>query len=215
MTCPPVRFDLECQACKATGIPNRVRGGGETARPPTRRILSNLTGDLPAPDSAPSVTFPVSDVSPADTLLDEVRYRDAVETLLGGPVESCPSRLHTTLVPCRYHPFVHAVHLAFDGHRPLALSPDHIWLLVCQGFAAHVNANADALRKRLVSFEGKQRITVRRDGFVKGAMENSSANVFPEFVEKLRAYLGDTADLLGSGIAPPPATGPKTGSRRG
>jgi hypothetical protein len=125
-----------------------------------------------------------------------VGYRDAVETLLGSPVESCSSRLHTTLVPCRYHPFVRAVHLAFDGHRSLALSPDHVWLLVCQGFAAHVNANAAALRKRLVSFEGKQKITVWREHFVKGAMENPWEDVFPEFVEKLRAYLGDTADML-------------------
>src|SRR4051812_5316261 len=173
--------------------PERRRREDETA---DARTLSNLTGDLRAPDAVPSVTFAVSDVPPADTSLDEVGYQDAVETLLGGRIESCPSRLHTALVPCRYHPFVHAVHLAFDGHRRLAVSPDHAWLLVCQGLAHHVNANAEALRRRFVSFGGKQKITVRREHFVKGAMENPWEDVFPEFVEKLRAYLGGTADLL-------------------
>src|SRR4051812_17009138 len=132
-------------------------------------ILAKLTGDLPAPEATPSTTFAVSDVPPAETSLDEVAYRDAVEMLLGGRIEACPSRLHTSLVPCRYHPFVHAVHLAFDGHRRLPISPDHVWVLVCQGFAAHVNANAEALRRRFVSFEGKQKITVWREHFVKGA----------------------------------------------
>ncbi|HEY2585505.1 MAG TPA: DUF4419 domain-containing protein, partial [Tepidisphaeraceae bacterium] len=173
--------------------PNRRRQRDETADP---EVLAKLTGDLAAPGAAPATTFAVCNVPAAEPWLDEVPYRTAVETLVGGPIESCPSRLHTTLVPAEYHAFVHAVHLAFHGHHRLAISPDHIWLLICQGFAAHVNANAERLRHKLVSFEGKQRIDVVREDFVKGAMENPWEEVFPEFVEKLRDYLGDTADLL-------------------
>src|SRR5215467_10289052 len=32
------------------------------------------------------------------------------------------------------HPLADAVHLAFSGHRPLRLTPDHIWLTIAQGF---------------------------------------------------------------------------------
>ncbi|HEX8913100.1 MAG TPA: DUF4419 domain-containing protein [Humisphaera sp.] len=146
--------------------------------------------------SRPGVTFRVADVTPAAAPLAEVPYREAVETALGTPVESCPSRLHTKLVPAFYNPFVHAAHLAFDGHRPLAIAPDHVWLLVCQGFAAHVNANAEALRHKVVDFAGKRRIEVRRDEFVKGSMENPWEDVFAEFADKLREHVGPVAETF-------------------
>ena len=160
------------------------------------RLLSKLTGEMPPPDAGPSTTFVVADVEVTHTSLDEVPYREAVETLLGGPVESCSARLTKSLVATRFHPFVMALHHAFDGHRPLAISPDHIWLLICQGFAAHVNANAEGLRHRVVSFAGKQRIEVRRHEFVKGAMENPWEEVLPEFVQKIGEHVGPAADLL-------------------
>jgi hypothetical protein len=147
--------------------------------------------------TATGTTFAVADVAPAATSLDEVPYREAVQTAIGkGQIESCPSRLCKTLVPCEYNPFIACVQRAFNDHRPLLMSPDHIWLLICQGFANHLNANAEKLRSRLVSFEGKEKIAVRRDDFVKGAMENPWEAVFPEFATKLRAYIGSTADLL-------------------
>ena len=43
-----------------------------------------------------------------------------------------------------------------------------IWLLLLQGLASHVNANAKALRKKFVAHEGKLVLNVRRDGFRKG-----------------------------------------------
>jgi hypothetical protein len=40
--------------------------------------------------------------------------------------------------------------LAYAGHRPVALSPDMIWLMICQGVAHHINANAEQLRPQFV-----------------------------------------------------------------
>jgi hypothetical protein len=58
------------------------------------------------------------------------------------------------------HPLLQAIHLAFSQHRPLILSPDGIWLAIVQGFGHHVHENAEALRDRVVSHEGKKDLVV-------------------------------------------------------
>jgi len=59
----------------------------------------------------------------------------------------------------RCHPLIDAVHLAFAQHRPLTISPDHIWLAIAQGFSHHVTANAEKLRHRLVRHEGSRELS--------------------------------------------------------
>ncbi len=49
---------------------------------------------------------------------------------------------------------------AYAEHRPLVLSPDDVWLCISQGFAQHVNQNAEALRDKLVFHEGKITLSV-------------------------------------------------------
>jgi hypothetical protein len=112
-------------------------------------------------------------------------------------VEAC-SRYHGRLVEgVEYHPVIAAIGLAFNDHRPLVLSPDCVWLLVAQGLANHVNANAEELRSRFVSHSGKFTLSVRRDDFIKGSPENPWPEVFSEFSERLREHLGaETHDLL-------------------
>ena len=58
------------------------------------------------------------------------------------------------------HPLAGAVHLAFSEHRPLRLTPDHIWLTIAQGFAHHVNNNSEVLRSRLIGFQDKMVLQV-------------------------------------------------------
>src|SRR5207253_7510188 len=81
--------------------------------------------------------------------------------------------------------------------RPLVLSPDILWLLVAQGFANHVNANAEELRPQLVKHSGKAVIAVRRDDFIKGSPENPWPEVFEEFSGQIRDHVGQaTHELL-------------------
>lgn len=49
---------------------------------------------------------------------------------------------------------------AYAEHRPLVISPDDVWLCISQGFAQHVNLNAEALRDKLVCHEGKITLSV-------------------------------------------------------
>jgi hypothetical protein len=137
--------------------------------------------DVAAKSASVAVVFAVSPVAPATSPLAEMPYWAAIESLLVKPpswrpqesqqsaelprrsLEAC-SRYHGQLVSRVYfHPIIAAIHRAFQDHRPMVLSPDMLWLMVTQGFANHVNANAEKLRNRLVRHSGIAKIAVRRD----------------------------------------------------
>ena len=102
--------------------------------------------------------------------------------------------------------FVETVHIAYANHYPLEISPDDIWLCIAQGFAAHVNANAEKLRHFFVKHEGKEELSVRRDEFEKGSPNNMWPDVFSNFSAQIRSHIGnETHDLL---IANFTTTGP-------
>jgi hypothetical protein len=112
------------------------------------------------------------------------------------PIEAC-SRYHGRLVAdVLAHPLIVSLHRAFKQHRPICLSPDMVWLLLCQGVAHHVNAHAEALRSRFVQHQGKARIEVRRDDFIKGSPENPWGEVIGEFSARVQEHIGPTHDLF-------------------
>lgn len=49
---------------------------------------------------------------------------------------------------------------AFAEHRPVVISPDVIWVLICQGFSHHINQNPELFRNRFVDHKGKEEIIV-------------------------------------------------------
>jgi hypothetical protein len=65
-----------------------------------------------------------------------------------------------------------------------------IWLLVAQGTAAHVNANAERLRPRFVSHAGRRELYVERADFVLGSPENPWPEAFADFSALLAAQVG-------------------------
>ena len=48
----------------------------------------------------------------------------------------------------------------YENHLPIRLTPDIIWLLIVQGFAQHINFNAEYLRQKFVNFEKKKKLEV-------------------------------------------------------
>ena len=92
--------------------------------------------------------------------------------------------------------FVDTVSCAFKCHYNLALTPDDIWITLAQGFANHINANAEKFRDRFVSFDGKQTLKVERNGFIKGDPNNDWQGVFAEFSDKISNYVGKNRDLI-------------------
>jgi len=65
------------------------------------------------------------------------------------------------------------------------------WICITQGFAIHVNQNAERLRKTFVAHEGKKEIMVRRDNFVKGDPNNNWEDVFDEFSTSIKSHIGE------------------------
>ncbi len=169
--------------------------------------------------------FAVSSVSTATEPLDEVPYKDAVEALLNPGIAKhereilgrvCPAALRDTpgneqpiakveacsqyhsrlLADVVYHPVMAAVHEAFMDHRPLRLSPDMIWLMIVQGVANHINAQAELLRPRFVKHEGQLQIEIRRDDFYKGSPENAWPEVFAQFASAIASHVGPACELF-------------------
>jgi hypothetical protein len=65
------------------------------------------------------------------------------------------------------------------------------WLMIAQGFAQHVNLNAETMRHQFVEHEGKKEIKVRRDDFCKGSPENPWDESFAVFSERIKEHIGD------------------------
>ncbi|RLB53113.1 MAG: hypothetical protein DRJ42_12880 [Deltaproteobacteria bacterium] len=94
-----------------------------------------------------------------------------------------------------YHPFVASALCAFDAHRPLSLSPDHVWVLLVQGLSEHIRQDPESVRGRFVQHAGKLKIEVRRDDFSPGGA-NPWEEVIGAFSEKVREHIGKRHDLL-------------------
>jgi hypothetical protein len=101
--------------------------------------------------------------SKSSAALDYEEYIPPIRILRKGVSLSDPPSFPKAWTDKRtfFHPVIDAVHLAFSDHRPLVLSPDAIWLTIVQGFAHHLQENAEAFRGRIVSHHGKKELRVQ------------------------------------------------------
>jgi Domain of unknown function (DUF4419) len=83
--------------------------------------------------------------------------------------------------------FLAAAMMAFAQHLPLALMPDHLWTLIVQGFARHVDQHAEKLRGTFVAHEGKKTIEIREDRMVRGQTDSQQWEewIFPQFSQAI------------------------------
>jgi hypothetical protein len=152
----------------------------------------------------------VQEVSPVDwatSPLKEISSKKAVEQLLGGPVEGCSDyskpvvgRPKSGRARGLLHPFVGALHCAYQDHRPLVLSPDMFWLLITQGLAQHINKYAERYRARFGQGKEKRAIKVINGTFFKGSLENPWEDVFGDFSRQIKRHIGaeNHANLIAS-----------------
>ncbi len=139
-------------------------------------------------------TFKVCKVKKADQPLPEISTQKAMlhlasnkeETLYGDPKASpdpkllCSSTGEGNMIPSESNAFAQAAYLAYAQHRPLVISPDMIWLMITQGFALHVEENAEELRSIFVDHEGQINLDVARGSY----QPNSRVwweGIFPDF----------------------------------
>jgi hypothetical protein len=84
------------------------------------------------------------------------------------------------------HHLIQAVHTSFSQHRPLALSPDNIWLVIAQGLGHHVAQNANALRHLLVRHEGRRELYAE--------VNNLSLASFEDAITAFSSQIRDATD---------------------
>ena len=148
------------------------------------------------------ITFTVNDVATGEKTLPPATMEFIIKHRCGGikpeacspfPRKAVTEKCNTEHVsPVNINNgLIAALHLCWSNHYPLVLTPDIIWLAIAQGFAHHVNANAEKLRDRFVEHEGKKTLTVTRSDLVKGSPQNPWPAVFDEFSEQIRRNVGD------------------------
>ncbi|WP_338769061.1 DUF4419 domain-containing protein [Bernardetia sp. ABR2-2B] len=111
-----------------------------------------------------SITFEVEQLKRAKKPLKEISFEQiskqfSEETIIG-------SADGKEFVSFGTHSFLKGMQVAYAEHRPFILSPDMIWLLICQGFSKHVEVNAEKLRHLFVDFEGKKELVIENDNLL-------------------------------------------------
>ena len=94
------------------------------------------------------------------------------------------------------NPFFNGMIDAFADHRPVVLTPDVIWFLICQGFAHYVNDNPEELRHLFVDHEGKIDLIVQsgKDLLTEDADWEGIVNCFADQIRENTK--GDIADIM-------------------
>jgi hypothetical protein len=134
------------------------------------------------------------EVKLANKPLPEVTYVKAIETRIGSEFEACELNLRNELfVETEIHPFVASLYVAYSDHRRISISPDMIWLLICQGFSTHVNNNPEKLRSKFVAFNDRKKLVVNTQSisneFKKGSIKSPWPLAFPVMADSISKYV--------------------------
>lgn len=116
--------------------------------------------------------------------LATISYAESIRASMG-KVEGYPVSQARMIRPY-FHPFLLMLHLGFASHRPVSISPDAVWLMICSGFAIHAEVRGEDLQRKLFpqGRDGKVTIEVRRDDFKKNS-NNDWEGVFGEFTSRM------------------------------
>jgi hypothetical protein len=165
------------------------------------------------------ITFSIENLSKPEKLLFEQSSKSIYEKLIASDVDLAPyriqkdsinfpynivaqSELPDSLVTFGYHSFFNGMYQAYADHRPFVLSPDMIWLLISQGFARHVNANAEDLRHYFADFSGKLSLIVDTDKITLENPDSPWEDIFPEFKKQMALHTGnDLMELLSANFS--------------
>lgn len=135
------------------------------------------------------VVIQVCDVAKPLLLLKSRPAADVMRIGSGDEVEAhSPVEGQEWIIPMesQWHPFLEAAHRAFVDHRPLALSPDMVWQLVCQMAAGEIIKSPETYRSVFADHQhGSRTLEVRRDHFILADKGNNWPGVFAELEKKV------------------------------
>lgn len=110
------------------------------------------------------VLFKVNDVDIADTILKADTAKRVFEIKIGKEILFFPEeQANLGLVNCPNNGLIQTIQECYDNHRPLILTPDIIWLAICQGVSIHINENYDSLKNIIFTENKPEQIIIRND----------------------------------------------------
>jgi len=123
------------------------------------RMLLNTEFEKPE-----GISFKVDEVELADSLLKVDSIKNVFENKVGKKIIFFPEEQsdHKT-VPCANNGLIQTLQECYDNHRPLVLTPDVIWLTICQGVSIHLNEHYDSLKNVIFTDNKPNEIVVRND----------------------------------------------------
>lgn len=123
-------------------------------------VFVNACVSVFAQQSKTVLQFNVSDVKMAQHFLKTDSAAKVVETKLGYRLLFMPPAHRLQCIVYRpNNNFIQTIQECYDEHRPLQLSPDAVWLLICQGVSIHINKHIDSLRP--IIFKSQQKVELR------------------------------------------------------
>lgn len=109
-------------------------------------------------------SFVVSDVEIANSFLKVDSAQYVFENKIGKEILFFPKE-HSGLeiVSCPNNGLIQTIQECYDNHRPLILTPDIIWLTICQGVSIHINEHYDSLKNVIFVKNKPDKLVIRND----------------------------------------------------
>ena len=165
-------------------------------------VLGLLTDGLVAQNTG--VTFHVEDLEPIERTFPRSSSYNIANTVVryngsdyrNGVIKS--SIDGDSLIFFGTNSFYKGLINAYASHRAVILSPDVIWLLISQGFAAHVNLNSDELRDKIVYHQGKKTLEVKSNqDLIYNTDKVDWKYIFSDFEKQIRSNTkNQIADII-------------------
>jgi len=121
---------------------------------------------------------------PAHTFLANL----PIKNIERSSIEDQASFLPLHPLQAKANQFLLMLQKAFTEHKAIELSPDHFWLLICQGFAEHIKLNATDFQELIVGTDEKRALKVQRDDFMLNG-DNPWEEVIPEFTDLIAKHI--------------------------
>lgn len=134
-----------------------------------------------------SLTFKVEELSKPQEFLKETNIGTFVSCFTNKLVDK--GTLPDQFVNYGSHSFLYGMYKAYSDHRPITVSPDIFWLLICQGVSSHIRFGKGREADLYPHLNTKDRIII--ESGIQESPFKSLQNYTDLLVEKLNANLGD------------------------
>lgn len=152
-----------------------------------KEAITSIKAEFENPEG---VTFKVDDVELAKTLLKTDSARFVFESKIGKEIRYFPEeQTNYCLVNCSNNGLIQTIQECYDNHRPLVLTPDVIWLAICQGVSIHINEQYDSLKGVIFKANKPNEILIRNDELDKS--DKNWEKLIASFANETKKYTRD------------------------